>query len=156
MIFKAALKLVIVFAVLVALAVNLATVSGFIVSQMGPILARPGLSLKEKHWLLQGDYAVYMEFIERNTPERARILFPPREREYRPFDWLWRNNYFLCPREIIYRGDAPLTAFPSIDYVLIYKDFPDFKVRGKKIMLDDTLGLYQIEREPPDNPARNR
>jgi hypothetical protein len=153
-------RLAIGFSVVVAVVFNLVNLAGAITYHYNYIIPRIGYSLEEKHGALWGDYWTYMQLIRDNTPEDARILFPPRHRRYRPFEPPWRSNYFLCPRELWYwgegspsrgRGITP-TTLAEIDYVLIYRDFPDFPVEGEKIRFDDRLGLYRIGRERPAEP----
>ena len=84
-------------------------------------------------------YYDFISFIRENTPEDATILFPPQ------FVWSYSRSYFLLPRRL-HDGDREILrkVKPPV-YVVIYKEFPTFKVEGPRMIHDSLSGLIHYQ-----------
>ncbi len=104
-----------------------------------PFLTVPAIGYAEKMHIQWGPIFDLLYFISRETPENAVILMKD---DGRPeFD-----QYFLFPRRVVYGGADALLHDRQIGYVLIDDGYPQFPVIGTKLMLDDTHGLFKLQR----------
>jgi len=106
---------------------------------IAPLLIAPNLTYTDKMYIQWGDLFVLLDFIRRQTPPDAIILMKDDQRPQ--FD-----QYFLFPRRVIYGDANALRDNPQVQYLLIARDYPQFPVSGTRIMLDDTHGLYRLQR----------
>ena len=81
----------------------------------------------------------FMSFIRKNTPDDATILFPHQ------FVWSYSNGYFLLPRRLHYGNREILRKLKPPVYVVIYKEFPTFKVEGPRMIHDSLSGLIHYQ-----------
>ena len=98
-------------------------------------------SYDEKMRRRRGWYYDFLCFIKENTPEDANILFPPQSNLYLKIGNLGLNSYFLLPRGLHHGNRQTLQSLRPPVYVVIYKEFPSFKVEGSRIMKDSEKGL---------------
>jgi len=84
-------------------------------------------------------YYDFMSFIRKNTPDHATILFPDQ------FVWSYSNGYFLLPRRLDYGNREILRKLKPPVYVVIYKEFPTFKVEGPRMIHDSLSGLIHYQ-----------
>jgi len=84
-------------------------------------------------------YYDFMSFIRKNTPDDATILFPHQ------FVWSYSNGYFLLPRRLHYGNQEILRKVEPPVYVVIYKEFPTFKVEGPRMIHDSLSGLIHYQ-----------
>ena len=104
-----------------------------------PFQTVPNISYTEKMHIQWGAIFDVLYFVRRETPENAVILM---KEDGRPeFD-----QYFLFPRRVIYGDSDALRNNPQVDYVLIGDGYPQFPVVGARRMMDDTHGLYELQR----------
>ena len=85
-------------------------------------------------------------FIKDNTPEDANILFPPSSK-YLEIGNLGFNDYFLLPRNLYHGNRQILQSLRPPVYVVVYEEFPSFKVEGSRIMKDSEQGLIHYQPE---------
>jgi len=107
-----------------------------------------GSSYDEKMKRRWGRYYDFMCFIQENTPEDANILFPPQSSLYPRVGNLGLNSYFLLPRHLHHGNQQVLRNLRPPVYVVIYKEFPPFKVEGSRIMKDSENGLIHYRPKP--------
>jgi hypothetical protein len=82
---------------------------------------------------------VLVQFVRQNTPENVTLLLGS--------NWYPAHaRYFFFPRVLIFGNEEALSQHPDIDYVVVWKDYPDFPVPGEKLMLDDERGLIKVLR----------
>ena len=111
----------------------------FLQASIQPLQAAPDISFVEKMHIQWGAIFDLLDFVRRETPETAVILMKD---DGRPeFD-----QYFLFPRRVVYGGADVLQENSQIDYVLVDDGYPQFPVIGSKMMLDETHGLYKVQR----------
>jgi len=84
-------------------------------------------------------YYDFVSFIRKNTPDDATILFPHQ------FVWSYSNEYFLLPRRLHYGNRETLRKLKPPVYVVIYKEFPTFKVEGPRMIYDSLSGLIHYQ-----------
>ena len=87
----------------------------------------------------------FISFIRENTPEDASILFPPGN--YEKIGYPGLNIYFLLPRGLHRGNRQTLQSLRPPVYVVVYKEFPPFKVEGSRIMKDSEKGLIHYQPE---------
>lgn len=108
-------------------------------AEVQPFLTVPNITYAEKMHIQWGAVFDVMDFVRRETPRNAVILMKD---DGRPeFD-----QFFLFPRRVIYGDEEKLLLNPQINYVVIGDGYPQFPVDGIRIMLDDTHGLYELQR----------
>jgi hypothetical protein len=104
-----------------------------------PFQTVPNITYVEKMRIQWGGIFDLLDFVRRETPENAVILM---KEDGRPeFD-----QYFLFPRRVVYGTAEALRNDPPIDYVLVDDGYPQFPVSGSKIMMDDTHGLFKLQK----------
>lgn len=104
-----------------------------------PILSQPNRTYEEKRLAQNSDYFGYMLFVQKETPEDAVILL--NSNIYQTLDL-----YFLYPRQLIYGGKAEWQTHPTVQYIVVRDNYPNFPIAGTRIMLDDQRGLIRLEK----------
>ena len=104
-----------------------------------PFLTVPNITYAQKMHIQWGAIFDLLYFVRRVTPENAVILM---KEDGRPeFD-----QYFLFPRRVIYGDATAVSSNPQVGYVLIGDGYPQIPVYGSRIMMDETHGLYELQR----------
>ncbi len=101
-------------------------------------------SYDEKMKRRRGWHYDLLYFIKENTPEDANILFPSSD-TYLEIGNLGFNDYFLLPRNLYHGNRQILQSLRPPVYVVVYKEFPSFKVEGSRIMKDSEQGLIHYQ-----------
>lgn len=132
--FRRLLQLIVALFLLAQLFVS----SKWIQENIALISEAPQRTNDEKMQLKLGAYYELVQFVQKETPANATLLFDSPSHSN-------LDLYFLYPRKIIYDSDLT-TRMQSVDYIVMTGESPIPDIQGEKKMLDAKRGLIKLRR----------